>query len=150
MKINFTKKQFRALLDLIYSGNYMINGIRVADETIKEYEDIQQYVYSFAKAFGYEDLVEFDKEYNMYFETRKYEDGGIHDLISEYDTEVFWDELPLNLAKRDVVRDNKEIDKMSQEERMSLIWQREESYSEEFYENGLDNVKVEMKGRSTK
>ena len=147
MKINFTKKQFRILLDLIYAGDYMINGIRVGDEIIKEYEDIQQYVSSFAKAFGYEDLVEFDKEYNMYFETRKYEESGIHDLISEYDTEVFWDELSLNLAKRDVVRDNKEIDKMSQEERMSLIWEREEDYNEEFYENGLSNVKVEMKGK---
>lgn len=145
MKINFTKKQFRVLLDLLFAGEYVINSHRVPDEIIKEYEDINQYVYSFAKQFGYEDLIEFDKEFNMFFETRKHDESKIHELISEYDNEVFWDQLSLNLAKRDIskeyIGEKKDI---NHEELMRKIWSREEEYNEEFYENGLDNVTVDL------
>ncbi|OLS01858.1 hypothetical protein [Tissierella creatinophila] len=145
MKINFTKKQFRILLDLLFAGEYVINGHRVPDEIIKEYEDIKQYVYSFAKQFGYEDLIEFDKEFNMFFETRKHDESKINELISEYDNEVFWDELSSNLAKRDIskeyIGEKKDI---NHEELMRKIWSREEEYNEEFYENGLDNVTVDL------
>lgn len=62
MKINFTKKQFRLLLDIVYAGDMVINDCRLPDE-----------------------------------------------------------------------------------EAIFMIWGREEEYSDEFYKNGLDNVKVDIK-----
>ena len=31
-------------------------------------------------------------------------------------------------------------------EHLTLVWTREEEYSQEFYENGLDNVTVDLNG----
>ena len=90
MKINFTKKQFRTLIDLIYAGELVINGHRLRDDIDEEFDDLQQYIYSFAKQMGYEDLIEYNKKYNQYHETRKYDESRIHDFIEESEDEIFW------------------------------------------------------------
>lgn len=145
MKINFTKKQFKTLIDLVYTGEMIINGNRIPDKVIEEYDELQQYIYSFAKEMGYEDLIEYNKEYNGYYETRKYDESGIYDFIVEYDNNVFWDELASNLAKRDIANKYRdEIDNMEHEDVVTAIWTREDEYSEEFSENGLLNLKVDL------
>ena len=49
MKINFTKKQYRRLIDSVFLGDMVINGIRIQEEQIKEYEELRKYIYSFSK-----------------------------------------------------------------------------------------------------
>lgn len=136
MKINFTKKQYRLLLDIVFAGDNIINGFKIPSEHIEEYEKLQQHIYSFAKDFGLENLIEYDSEYDMFFETREFEDSEINEIIDQYDNDVFWDELAFRLAKRDV-RKGKNID-----ESFKKLLDIEEKYSEEFYKNGLKNVKV--------
>ena len=79
----------------------------------------------------------------MFFETREYDEGGIHDLIEESDDYVFWSELDSNLAERDVALEvgDQEI---NHEDSLVKVWAREEEYSDEFYENGLDNLVLEL------
>lgn len=143
MKINFTKRQFRTLLDLVYVGDFIINGIREHDEQIKEYEEIIQYVYSFAKKMGCGNLVKYSREYDEYHETREFEESLVYELIEEYDDYVFWEELVSRLAKRDVGKEIEEIDDISHDEVVKMLWSREEIYEKEFYKNGLDNIRVE-------
>lgn len=142
MKINFTKKQFRTLLDLVYVADFMVNGIRLPDESIKEYEELVQYIYSFAKEMGCESLIEYSKEYNEYHETREFDDDSVNQLIEEYDAHVFWEELVYRLAKRDMEKDIAEIKDVDRDEFVRMLWAKEGIYEDEFYENGLDNVKV--------
>lgn len=145
MKINFTKKQFRTLIDLIYAGELVVNGHRMPDEIDEEFLNLQQYIYSFAKQMGYEDLIEYSKKYNAYHETRKYDESRIHDFIEESEDEIFWSNLELNLAKRDIAEEYADkVDELEHTELLTLVWRREEEYSQEFYENGLDNVKVDL------
>lgn len=143
MKINFTKKQFRTLIDLVYAGELVINGHRLPDDIDEEFQDLQQYIYSFAKQMGYEDLIQYSKEYNAYHETRKYDESRIHDVIEESEDEIFWSNLEHNLAKRDIAEEYAdELDELEHSELLTLILRREEGYSHEFYKNGLDNVRV--------
>ncbi|NLN14018.1 MAG: hypothetical protein GX185_00265 [Tissierellia bacterium] len=142
MKINFTKKQFRKLLDLVFLGELVINGHRPPDEAIGEYEDLLQYIYSFAKEMGYEDLIEYSSEYDKFFETRKFDESGIQDYVDEYDENVFWFELALRLAKRDVIREV-EADEIGGDDYLLRVLHKEELYQDEFYENGLQNVIVD-------
>jgi len=51
MKINFTKKQYRSLIDLIHLGDMVVSGIRT-DDTVEEYEELREYIYSFSKQMG--------------------------------------------------------------------------------------------------
>src|SRR5690625_4976755 len=145
MKINFTKKQYRLLLDLVYIGRFVINGIRTSDQILEEYEEIQQYVYSFAKKMGCGDLVEYNRESNMFYETNEFDKMVMERYIEEYDAEVLWKELATGLEERDVMKCSTGKDEIKPEELIMKIWAREEEYNEEFYENGLDNVKVDMK-----
>lgn len=142
MKINFTKKQFRNLLDLIYAGNWLINANKDKDEDEEEYKDLIQYIYSFANKMDCEDLIEYDKEFKQYFETRELEDGPVREFIDEYDDDVFWLELSSRLAERDTRKNMSEDQAPSHGEFISRVWAREEEYNDEFMDNGLDNVRV--------
>ncbi len=142
IKINFTKKQFRELLDLIYAADWLINAIKDNDEEEK-YQDLIQYIYSFANKMDCEDLVEYEKEYKKYYGTRELEDGPIREFIDEYDEYIFWDELSSRLADRDIKNNISEDKDLGHEELVMKIWDREDKYNSEFIEKGLDNVKVE-------
>lgn len=144
MKINLTKKQYRSLIDLVHLGDMMVNGIRTTDK-VEEYEELREYIYSFAKQMGYEDIVKYDAKYGMHFETRDFETGKIQEYISEYDNEVFWTELPSRLADRDMIRLQKLTGELTdREEWLRKVWAKEEEYQIEFETNGLENVEVKF------
>mgnify|MGYP000943017511 CR=1 FL=1 len=145
MKINFTKKQFRLLLDIVYAADMVINGCRLPDEEIKKYKDIQQYIYSFSKDFGYDNLIEYSRKYDMFFETKELDESPINDLIDEYDNNMFWTLLASNLAERDIAKKLEGQEDVAHMEALGMVWGREEEYNDEFYKNGLDNVKVDIK-----
>jgi len=144
MKINFSKKQYRSLIDLVYLGEMVVNSIRT-DDRVKEYDELREYIYSFAEQMGQGDIIEYDKKYNMHFETKAYETGKVEEYTNAYDEEVFWTELASRLAERDMQR----LIMMSGEtfekdEGLRKFWAREDVYQTEFEENGLNNVKVEL------
>lgn len=144
IKINFTKKQFRALLDLVYAGNWVINATKGTDELSKDHDELQSYIFSFCKDFGFSGFSEYDAEEKKYYETKEFEESGIEEFIREYDNDNFWDELGYRLAKRDVSKDFEgRIDDSNFEEGMKRILELEEKYAEEFVRNGLNNVKIE-------
>lgn len=144
MKINLTKKQYRSLIDLVHMGDMMVNGIRTTDK-VEEYEELREYIYSFAKQMGCEDIVKYDAKYGMHFETRDFETGKIQEYISEYDNEVFWTELPSRLADRDIIRLQKLTGELTdREEWLRKVWAKEEEYQIEFETNGLENVEVKF------
>lgn len=144
MKINFTKKQYRTLVELLFLGNHVSNGVRESDRIIQEYEDLLQHVYSFAKEMGMEEEIIFEKEYNKFFETRELEES-LMDYVEEYDGDVFWNELAGRLAVRDVKRQERvSVTKLDPEERMRKIWDREVEYLDEFASYELDRVNVDL------
>lgn len=150
MKINFTKKQYRSLIDLIYLGDFMVNGIRTTDR-VKEYDELREYIYSFAKQMGQDDIIEHDKERNKYFETREFETGKVESYMEDYDNEVFWTELSARLAERDLDRLEKITGKASDPDlRLKKYWSKEDEYNREFEQNGLNNVEVSLRSNSEK
>ncbi len=119
MQIEFTKQQFKNLLKLIYLGEWMTNAHRT-DDRIKKYEDMLNYIFSYAKKFGFEKYVD-DEDVNngKFYPTRFFEEKtDVDQLHEEYDDKTFWDELIHRLGKRDFFRkySKNEIKKMSEEE----------------------------------
>lgn len=88
MKINFTKKQYEKLIRLLFLGEFVLNGHK--EETDEDYDDILQYIYSFSKEMGQENLIEYDSSYDKYFETREFEDE-MFDSMEKYDENTFFD-----------------------------------------------------------
>ena len=147
MEIKLTKEQYENLLKLVYLGNWMVNAIRSGaegDEQIEKYNEIEQYIFSFAKETGLEKY-EFDEKYNRFFPTADFEeDPEIEKYLQDYNDEIFWQELADKLGTRDFIREYGEevIEKMDQEERFIKLQEFIIKYGEEFEENGIENLEI--------
>ena len=119
MKINLSNKQYKSLMKIVFLGNYMVNGPRLHDEAIEEFEDIKQYIFSFYKDFQLENWIEKSDKHNELFATSELEDE-VMAFINDYDDECFWDELINRLGRKDFINHYGEnnILKMSIEERI--------------------------------
>lgn len=145
MKINFTKKQFETLMKIVYIGNWVVNGVRSGsddDPHIKEYKDLEKYVYSFAKDFSFEDLL--DLSDGDIYPSREFEEGEVRELIDYYNEDTFWEELSSRLAMRDFYRDygDEEIKKMTLEERIRKDHPYMEKYWDEIDNHGIQRLEI--------
>ncbi|TAN58542.1 hypothetical protein EPN15_00600 [Patescibacteria group bacterium] len=145
MKIEFTKEQFGSLLKSVYLGNWIANAHRT-DDMIKEYEEIEDYIFSHAKEFGFDEYVDDEKaDKGKFFSTRIFEEeAGMQKLIEEYDEETFWDEIIDRLAIRDLFSQHSrvELEKMDGNERMEKLGILEEKWAEEINEKGIERLEV--------
>ncbi len=132
MNIEFTKKQYEQLLKLVYLGNWLASAHRT-DDRIKKFDDLESYVFSFAKEMGFGAFVD-DEPLNgrNYFPTWQFEEG-VHDLIEDYDDETFWEELIERLA------DMRFDEKYSEQDYQKMT---REEYLEKYYE--IYNAIVEI------
>lgn len=145
MEINFTKEEYRTLINALYLANWLISAYDTEDKPeTKRYTKLEQKILSLAKDFGQEKLVEYDDKLKMYFHTKKVEDNLIENFISPYDNNTFWEELIDRLAKRDLFKDYEEkaIENMTGEEIFNLLSNYEEKYSLELEKNGIENLKI--------
>lgn len=75
MKIELTKEQYKTLLTVMYCGEWMLNSYKTEDDKmLKETDEVEQIIFSFAKDAGLERWIEFDDEMSKYFPTVEMED----------------------------------------------------------------------------
>jgi hypothetical protein len=141
MKIDLNKEQYISLMKLIYLGEYMANGMKASDDSYEEFTEIEQYIYSLARDFGCDDLIE--KDQDGYFPKPLFEED-MEELISEYEEDFFRDALVHHLAGRDLMNshDRDKIDSMSFDEIIELEKPLVEKYKEEIAQNGLENIGI--------
>lgn len=145
MKIQFAKKQYFQLMKVVYLGNWLVNAIRIHDDRVKEIDDIEQYIFSYAKQFHMDKYIEFDKQYNRFFPTRMLEEEPeIMQFIDDYDDHNFWEDLVYKLAHRDFVTTYRHdvIAKMSLMERIEKEQPFVDKYWVEIEEYGLDRLMI--------
>lgn len=149
IEIKLTKKQFLALLKAVYLGNWMANSNRDGspkDPHIKDYEEIEDLIFSYAQKFRFQKYVDHDPKYpDKYFPTGYFEEEtDVDEMHEEYDQYSMWDELCDMLGERDFFRKYSpdEVRKMSREERMEKMHQCIDFYEEEFEKNGLNRLEV--------
>lgn len=144
MNVSLTQREYRLLLDLLLVSDWVIHGHRREEPPEAEpYRMVIQKFLSLAKDFGMEDCVEIDEEYNQYRPTGKLEEETrAWELLDDYDDLVFWEELIVRLAERDVagMPGKGDVGNMSPEDYDRLAGPLEEKYASEFYEHGLDRL----------
>lgn len=149
MNITFTKEQFKILLKLVYLGNWMANAYRDGspeDPHISDYEDIENYIFSYAPQFGLAEYMshEAGNGVNFYPTNAFEEETDVHNLHDEYDEEAFWDELCDRLGERDFHRkySTKEIESMSGDERFLKLQECIIAYEEEAEDRGIERLEI--------
>jgi hypothetical protein len=141
MKIELTKEQYRKLIELLFLSHWLINSHRTGakgDEMKTDYDELEQHVFSYAKDFQLGQLVM--EEEGEYFTTMKLEEN-LMPLIEEYDEYTFWEQLPAQLAERDIRKEIGLVKKLK-DEHIERMYEIEETYQEEFHKNGLKNLVI--------
>ena len=137
MTLEFTNKQFRRLLGLVYIGNWILNSTR-GDQRFADYDEVESLVFGKALVSGMPALAEVYE--GEIVPSRAFAEGGIHEAIMEYENNVFFDILAEDLARRDM--DDVPIDESNFAELTSRI----DAYITEFEEHGTDNILVDAEG----
>ena len=148
MKIEITKKEYRALLDIFHIADWVLHCYKDPEipET-KEYRILEQKFLVMAKEMGFENLVEFDPQMGQYFPTREYDETNlVTDCIVDYDNESFWEELIERLAMRDLIlkEGNDKVMAMDDEERLVKTENLREKYATEFERYGLSRLIIKV------
>ncbi len=139
MDITLNENQYENLIKLVFLGDWLINSFRT--ERIKDFEELESLVYSFAQDSELEKFVSFDEATREYFPSDSLEEAVV-DYIEEYDEDNFWDELVRSLGQRDFVRHfgRAAIQKMKFEEMLEKERPFVEKYVAEFEKSGLRNL----------
>jgi len=135
MKIELTEQQFRYLLDLVYIGNWVMNSTR-EDDRIREYDQVESLVFSHCLQHRMGKLVELYK--GELIPSRAFADGGIHEVIENYEDIMFYEILAEEMALRDM-----NGEPLTQENYSALI-ERIDTYLSEFNRNGTNNISVDL------
>lgn len=129
MTIDFTPKEFRRLLDLVYIGNWVLNSTR-GDDRFQDYDDLESKIFALSPALS-------EPWNGTVVPSKAYTEGGIHEAIAYYEDNVFYEILAEELSRRDM--DYPEIDQDNYDE----ITARMERYMSEFQTSGVDHLVLE-------
>ena len=90
MQIEFTKKEFRRLLDMVYIGNWILNSAR-GDDRFADYDNLESKLFALCRENGMDALVE--RWHGEDVPSKAFSDGGIHEAIMDYEDTVFYEIL---------------------------------------------------------
>jgi len=145
MKINFTKKEYQTLVEMLLLADWVIHGQEGEPrEAKKPYADLRKKVLSHHKEMGMEEDFTYDPKEDDYFETADYEERAPHmQLIDEYDEAAFWSTLASKLAHRDLAAEEvlHAAGTISEEEQITQLLEGIARYEDAFAENGLDSIR---------
>ncbi len=148
MKINFTKKEYQALVEMLLVADLVIHGHDVEEhEEKKPYTALRKKVLSHHEEMGMDEEFEYSPQDDEYFETAAYEEDAPHTrFINEYDEQMFWSELASRLARRDLAAEGmlSAEGSLSEEEWATKLFEITAHYEDELAENGLNNVRVAL------
>jgi hypothetical protein len=143
MKINFTKKEYQTLVEMLLLADWVIHGHEEEPvEDTRPYLDLRKKVLSHYKEMGMAEDFKYEPEMDDYFETADYEARAPHmQFIDAYDERVFWLTLASKLAHRDLAaEDVLRAGPPSEEERIKQLFERIGRYEDAFAEHGLDSI----------
>lgn len=145
MKIFFSKKEYRSLIDMLFLSDWMLHSYSVGEAEENGYTQLRKKILSFAQDMDVGDIVEYSKEDDEYFEAGAYEDELYEKFVKPYEEAVFWDELAAKLSKRDLIKKMGEdaYRKMKRIDRAMERHKLEEKYAKEFRTKGLERIMID-------
>ena len=145
--ITLSDKQYETLLKMVHLGKYMVDN--AAMEEPIDFDKAYQHMLSFATEFKLEKAVVVDVKKKTYSMNPKYfEEKGnqVNDIIDAFENVVLFEDLAEEFAVREIrAKYGAKLEKMKEEELAELVGKSAEKFLDEFEENGLKNVKLDLK-----
>ena len=146
MKVSFTTKEYRQLLELAHLGMWVVTGYQGEDTAAaKRYFAFDQKLLGLATELGCANLVEKCEDGSLQPAPKLSEDERVRELQSEFQNDVFWHEMVSRLAEQDLAGEQgrRALDTPgvepppSREDQLKKI---EDRYWAEFEKHDLANV----------
>ncbi len=146
MAFALTKTELERLLELATLGDWLVNGHRPDEERLESHEGVLQKLYALSEEEGLGYLVDVDEETGRL----KASDAlvarlGLAGYVAEYDECVFWDELAIRLAERDLRAEIGIVafDALPPLERQERVDAIAETYDREFDRRGIEHFRLD-------
>lgn len=142
IKLELYPEEYRTLVELVYLGNWMVNGIR--DERDERYDKVEQKAFQYAPDAGLEGSFEQDEETGQLLPAASFEEGQVARFIEEYDDYTFWEELADKLARRELGKrySPEAFEKLDDDEREKVWDEATKPFLEEFQKNGVSRLRL--------
>lgn len=146
MQLELDKEELERLLELAYLGEWMLNGHHGPKDRSKEHDVVLQKLYAAAEEGGLGYLIMTDEETGE-LKPSPAADARMDaaEFIPHYDDHVFWDELALRLAERDLEEEvgAAVFKAMTPAERDEKVDEIAAAYDKEFDKHDVDHLRVE-------
>ncbi len=145
MKINFTKKEYRDLIDILELAEWVLHAHVTDREDTKKYRDLIQKIFASAKEMDCGEYIQFIPKLGAYYPTKLYEDSSdTMRNIEQFQEDSFWEELIAKLAERDAARRlaPKRLGDLNFEELYNELTIDEEKWAQEFESNGIERLEL--------
>lgn len=153
MKVSFTAKEYRQLLELVHLGMWTVTGYQGEDTAAaKRYYALDQRLMEMATDMGCADLIEERADGSLQPAPKLSEDERVREIQSEFQNDAFWHEFVARLADRDFAAEQakRTMETPGVEpppSRDEQVKQIEDRYWTEFEKNDLAHVVLLRGGR---
>jgi hypothetical protein len=143
-------EQFQTLLRMVYVANTVANGNRSEDDLLKDYEELEQYIFSRAKETAFPGATwqhkvgdEVHHHPSLAFE----HDPEVNKILDEYEAVVLFELIAHKLAERAIEKKYgpNAKDRMPAKDLEELIEESAEDYQKILLDDGYTNLVVEIK-----
>ena len=147
MHLRFTEQQLGTLIEMVSLAAEVasLNRKPGAEVHYQAYEELENSLLEKAKLKGFAEIIEFDEQAQRHRISIDYlSKSFVQECLDEVRNEIFWEEITLRLAERDVLRQNglPAWTALTEEQRRQRTEPIERRYWEEFTSKGIDNLHV--------
>lgn len=145
MHLRFTEEELGVLIEMVSLAAEVasLNRRPGAKESFARFEALENTILEKVTHLGFGDIIEFDEVHQRYRVSTDYLTRSfVQEALDEMRNEIFWEELTLRLAERDVIRKIglpawNSLDEKTRKEHTGPI---EKNYWEEFTKRGIDTL----------
>ena len=147
MHLRFTEEELTTLVEMVSLAAEVasLNRTPGSEGSFRAYEEFEHTLLEKARLKGLAEIIEFDEETQRHRVSTSYlTKSFVQECLDEKRNEIFWEEITLRLAARDLIRKIglpawNQLDEASRRARTEPIERR---YWEEFTKKGIDNLHV--------
>ncbi len=145
MHLRFTEEELGVLIDMVSLAAEVasLNRRPGAKQKYARFEELEKILLEKVTHLGFGEIIEFDEAQQRYRVTTEYlTKSFVQESLDEMRNEIFWEELTLRMAERDVIRKIglPAWNALDEEARRAHTEPVEKGYWEEFTKRGIDTL----------
>ena len=145
INLKLQEHELERLMKLVYLGNWLINSCRA--ESDAKYDALVEKVFALAEKAGRPEYADYEQELKAFVPSAVFEQEA-QAYVNKYNTAIFWEELVLHLARRDLNKKGRyypeTTDLAGMRKWSEEVEKAEKKYSAEFSRRGLGNLVLRL------